>query len=284
VVAAIQRALKNIAAHGDTDIFPFPFERYLIMEDRDTCEELLTAVHRDFETSLATHPPLTIEALSPVGYNGFRRATLIEPFWNAYYLALVISIAADIEKVRIPLAEESVFSYRFKWDEASDSLFSNSTWNDYRRNALERSKSAEFVVLADIADFYPRVNHHRLENALGRLNLRSDIPSRILKLLTIFSETESYGLPVGGPASRTLAELALNDTDRHLQSRNVAFCRYADDYTLFCDSKSAAYKLLVLLSEKLANDGLSLQKQKSRILTAAEFAEIHSCPKQVSGE
>ena len=82
MVAARQRALKNIAAHGDTDIFPFPFERYLIMEDRDACEELLTAVHRDFETSLATDPPLTIEALSPVGYNGFRRATLIEPFWK----------------------------------------------------------------------------------------------------------------------------------------------------------------------------------------------------------
>lgn len=275
MVTAIQRALKNIAAHGDTDIFPFPFERYLIMEDRDACEGLLTAVHRDFEASLASHPPLTIEALSPVGYSGFRRATLIEPFWNAYYLALVISIAADIEKVRVPLAEESVFSYRFKWDDASGTLFSNSTWNDYRRKALDQSKSAEFVVLADIADFYPRVNHHRLENALGRLNLKSDIPSRILKLLTIFSETESYGLPVGGPASRTLAELALNDTDRHLQSRNVAFCRYADDYTLFCDSKSAAYKLLVLLSEKLANDGLSLQKHKSRILTAAEFAEIN---------
>ena len=32
MVAAIQRALKNIAAHGDTDIFPFPFERYLIMD------------------------------------------------------------------------------------------------------------------------------------------------------------------------------------------------------------------------------------------------------------
>ena len=37
MVTAIQRALKNIAAHGDTDIFPFPFERYLITEDPDAC-------------------------------------------------------------------------------------------------------------------------------------------------------------------------------------------------------------------------------------------------------
>jgi hypothetical protein len=218
---------------------------------------------------------LTIEALSPVGYNGFRRATLIEPFWNAYHLALVVSIADDIERVRIPLTEESVFSYRFAWDDTSDSLFANSTWNDYRRKALENSRSAEFVVLTDIADFYPRVNHHRLENALARLRLGSDVPSRILRLLGIFSETVSCGLPVGGPASRMLAELALNGTDQHLRSRNVSFCRYADDYTLFCDSKSTAYRLLVLLSEKLDNDGLSLQKQKTRILTTAEFAEIN---------
>ena len=100
VVTAIQRALKNIAAHGDTDIFPFPFERYLITEDPDACEGILTAVHRDFEEALASHPPPTIEALSPVGYNGFRRATLIEPFWNAYYLLVVAALRRSHETCR----------------------------------------------------------------------------------------------------------------------------------------------------------------------------------------
>ena len=135
------------------------------------------------------------------------------------------------------------------------------------------AKQHEFVVLTDIADFYPRIYHHRVENALRRLPSPGDNPARLLQLLTHFSKTASYGLPVGGPASRILAELALNDADRQLARRKYNFCRYADDYSLFCNSKSDAYRGLVLLSEKLANEGLALQKSKTRILTSKEFLE-----------
>lgn len=232
-------------------------------------------IHANFDTCLNTSPPTTIEMLSQVGYTGFRRATLIEPFWNAYYLALVIGLADQIESKRIPTAEKIVFSYRWQWDSDASTLFARTTWNDYRREALSQSKKVQFVVQTDIADFYPRVNHHRLENALLRLPSAGDIPKRILTLLGIFSHTASYGLPIGGPASRILAELALADSDQHLWRSGVRFCRYADDYTLFCDSKSNAYSLIVFLSEKLAIEGLSLQKQKTRILTAEEFAEVN---------
>lgn len=272
---AIPRAIRNIAAHGDTDIFPFPFERLLMSERQQDCIQILEKLHADFEGALKRFPPTTIESLSQIGYTSFRRATLIEPFWNAYYLASVISLAKQIEQARIPVADKTVFSYRFHWDKKSDILFRESTWNDYRKESLARSRDSEFVLQTDVADFYLRINHHRLENALQRATSNPEITRRILKLLSIFSETDSYGLPVGGPASRLLAELALNDTDQHLRRRGIGFCRYADDYTFFCDSKSSAYKLIVLLSEKLANDGLSLQKHKTRILTREEFAEVN---------
>jgi hypothetical protein len=271
----ISKALRNIAAHGDTDIFPFPFERSLFQEKADVCADYLLDIDNNFEASLAQAPPLTIEMLSQVGYTAFRRATLIEPFWNAYFLALVISLADLIEAQRIPIGEKKIFSYRFSWDDARSSLFSDSTWRDYRQEALFQSKRFDFVLQTDIADFYPRVNHHRLENALNRLGTQSNAPSRILKLLSIFSETASYGLPIGGPASRILAELALNDCDQHLRNRSIAFCRYADDYSIFCNSKAEAYSLIVMLSNKLANDGLSLQRQKTRILSAQEFADMN---------
>jgi hypothetical protein len=96
-----------------------------------------------------------------------------------------------------------------------------------------------------------------------------------MKILSKFSGTISYGLPVGGPASRILAELALNHRDKHLKSKGVVFCRYADDYTIFCESESDAYKKLILLSEKLSNDQLGLQKDKTKIMTSEEFKEIH---------
>ncbi|MGD0469972.1 MAG: RNA-directed DNA polymerase [Terriglobales bacterium] len=271
----IIRALRNIGSHGDTDVFPFPFERSLFQERLDACVDHVKDIDEHFEARLADSPPLTIEMLSQVGYTGFRRATLIEPFWNAYYLALVISIADRVESQRIPEGENTVFSYRYGWDDTRSSLFTESTWNNYRRESLLQSKKFDFVLQTDIADFYPRINHHRLENALKRLGVSSDAPNRLIKLLSIFSETASYGLPIGGPASRILAELALNDCDQHLRNRGIRFCRYADDYCIFCDSRSAAYSLIVMLSNKLANDGLSLQKQKTRILATEEFADIN---------
>ena len=82
---------------------------------------------------------------------------------------------------------------------------------------------------------------------MKRVEDTSDTPNRIKTLLSKFSGTISYGLPVGGPASRILSELALNQTDRHLKARKIEFCRYADDYTIFCDNQSDGYKIFIVV-------------------------------------
>jgi len=79
-------------------------------------------------------------------------------------------------------------------------------------------------VQTDISDFYPRIYHHRIENALQRLPGVGDQPKRVMDLLKQFSQNVSYGLPVGGPASRILAELSLDGVDKLLIRRGVRFC------------------------------------------------------------
>ncbi|WP_445457589.1 RNA-directed DNA polymerase [Flavobacterium sp. HNIBRBA15423] len=270
-----KKALTNIIKHGDTDIFPFPFERYLFEEKFDETLNILEKFHSNLENAISESPPLTLVKLSPVGYYGFRQATMIEPFWNAYFLGLIISLAEKIEKTRIKEDDKKVFSYRYEWNDEKGSLFKDTTWISYKKQCIEYSKDFDVVLQTDISNFYPRINHHKLENELKRVEPNTDIPKRIIKLLSVFSGTISYGLPVGGPASRILAELALNHTDFHLKSRGIVFCRYADDYTIFCNSESEAYKILVLLSEKLANDQLGLQKGKTKIMSSLEYREIH---------
>ncbi|MCZ7611907.1 MAG: hypothetical protein M5U17_17335 [Ignavibacterium sp.] len=88
-----KKALANIVRHGDTDIFPFPFERYLFEQKLEETLDILETYHKNIEDAIALSPPLTIVELSQVGYYGFRQATLIEPFRNACFLGLVISIA-----------------------------------------------------------------------------------------------------------------------------------------------------------------------------------------------
>lgn len=271
---AIDRALRNVASHGDTDIFPYPFENHLFFDKRPEAAAILKDLHNNFDSYLSAHPPDTIPALTQVGYTGFRWATLIEPFWNAYYLALVISVSDELEKARLPIGDNRVFSYRVSWSDAKSTLFGDSSWLDFRKHTLEESKKSNYVVTTDIADFYPRIYHHSIENALLRLPDSKDVPYRIRKLLPAFSRGPSYGLPIGGPASRMLSELVLSSADLHLDRRKIRFSRYADDYCLFCQDRSEAYGQLVLLSEKLFNEGLVLQKNKTRIYTAAEFREL----------
>jgi len=271
---AIKASLRNISKHGDTDIFPLPFETHVFFDRLDDCCNLLMQLHRDFDNYLVSYPPFTLVTLTQVGYTGFRWATQIEPFWNAYYLALVTSLADQIEAKRIPEDDKTVFSYRYDWNDDEAKLFNDSNWYDYKLRSLELSRDATFVVLTDISDFYPRIYHHRIENALRRLDCPGDFPARIMRLLSNFANNVSYGLPIGGPASRILAELALIPVDEHLFRRRISFCRYADDYSIFCKSKSEAYKALVLLSEKLFNEGLVLQKNKTRIILAEEFREM----------
>ena len=272
---AIRRALKNIVAFGDTDVFPYPFERYLFDDKQKECAALLDQRSKQFEEELASHPPINVETLAQVGYTGFRRVTLIEPLWNAYYLALVISVADEIEAARPAISEERVFSYRYGWSQAQQSLFKDVTWIDYRKQAVSLSRNHKFVIITDIADHYDRVNHHRLENSLNRVcgGARS---KQVMRLLQRFSRTRSYGLPVGGPASRLLAELSLVDVDLGLSAAGIDFVRYADDYTMFANSKPDAYKALVELSDSLAVEGLSLQKHKTRIVSASEFQQMSS--------
>jgi len=235
---------------------------------------LLKDVHKDFDGSLSRYPPAHEGALAPVNYTGFRWATQIDPLWNLYFLALVLSIAEDVELARLPIATKRVFSYRVHWDEETADIFDDeSNWRGFMECSLEHAKRFKFVVVCDISEFYPRLGHHRLENALLQLGTAGNTHFRIMSFLKNFSNTNSFGLPVGGPAARVLSELVLNQIDRLLELEGVTFCRFADDFHIFCDTNEEAYARLIFLSEKLLRtQGLQLQKSKTRIMSSAEFA------------
>lgn len=270
---AFRLAVANVSSFGDTDVFPSVLDRFPCQDDPDAVVAVLEEVHRTFDQYLASQPPENIDTLAPLGYTSFRWATQIDPLWNLYYLSLVLSIGETIESKRLPLSEKSVFSYRFKPDTKTGHLFDDCTWRHYKRCALEKSKGFQFVLVADVADFYPRVAHHRLDNELIRLRITTDEPRRIKALLSKFSQTRSYGLPVGGPASRILAELALSPIDLYLNRKGIQFCRYVDDFHIFAVTKQQAFNHLAFLSQILFNEGLSLQKNKTHILTSQELRD-----------
>jgi len=281
---ALKLAVKNIASYGDTDIFPFPTENHIFYDKPEEICAVLREIDRDFEGSLVQMPVLTSKELATVGYNGFRQGTQIDPIWNVYLLALVATIGEDIEARRVP--PSIVFSYRYRPDHDSGTFFDKAVgWPQFQAAARSEAEKHAYILRCDISDFYPRIYHHRLENALKRATEKSDVVNRIRDLVSAIAAGPSYGLPVGGPAARLLSELLLNSVDRLLIAEGIKFIRFVDDYIVFAESRESSHSALIRLSELLlTNEGLSLQKTKTRILTASEFLATSDFAEPPNGE
>jgi len=269
--SAAKLAVNNIIKFGDTDIFPFPFENHIFFDLGEEITNLIVEYDNNFDQYLNSYPPTNVSSLIPVSSTGFRWGTQLDPIWNAHFLASVLSISEKIEASRLP--KDSVYSYRVKKNKKSYEIFdSDLGWVQFMKASIELSEVYEFVTSCDVSEFYPRINHHRLENALKHVAGDTPYPYRIMSFLSNFSNTNSYGLPIGGPAARILSELTINQIDKLLLSSGVKFVRFADDFHLFTKSREEAYRALVFLSEKLyVNQGLTLQKSKTRIMSSAEF-------------
>lgn len=263
-------AIANIAGLGDTDVFPLPIENHVLFDMKKEAVDLLMEMAKDLTNQLILTPPINYSALAPVGYEGFRWATQIDPIWNAYMLGLTLSLAADIEAKRAP--SNVVFSHRYAPD--GEHLFHRTGWREFQAESERLAGQHKYVVSVDIADFYGRIYHHRIENVLRYVDPDGQRTSQIINLLKTFSDGVSYGLPVGGPASRILSELLLNEADSLLaaMSPTLSYTRYADDYRFFVDSHDEAYRAIGFLSDRLRrNEGLSLQRSKTRIMTSSEY-------------
>jgi hypothetical protein len=230
-------ALRNVVEHGDTDIFPFPIENHILHDKCKEVSDLLRKARSYFSKCFAQYPPSHINTLAPVSLTGFRSATQQDPFWNVFLLGSSLSIAPQIDAARIPPDKKIIFSYRYNESLSDGKLFRDDIgWSDFIRHSVSMAERFKYVVVCDIADCYQRISHHRLDNALEQLAGHEPARSHIMKVMKHFSNTKSYGLPVGGPAARMLVELVLNLTDQILLSHQVQFCRYADDYHIFVDS------------------------------------------------
>lgn len=270
---AAKIAVENLIKHGDTDIFPRPFEGHAVFDKPEEFIDLVCKYDENFDDYLARYPPSNTNALIPVSYYGFRWATQIDPIWNAHFLSCVIALSKQAEAARIRKDAECVFSYRYQPDKKSGDLFDRDfSWHAFMMKSLQHCEDFEFVTTCDISEFYPRLGHHRLENALLQIAGDSGYPKKIMAFLSNFSNTRSFGLPIGGPAARILSELTINQIDRLLLGNRIPFTRFADDFHLFANSREDAYRQTIFLSEKLfENQGLSLQKSKTRIMTTSEF-------------
>jgi len=276
--AAIDMAIDNIIKEGITDveIFGRPFELSMIKENfRD---QVIQAVKQSLK-----HNNIKSLRVSPIGQVlfpkkelfDFRKCAHIQPLDEIKYLSLVLVLADKIEQMRINKSKNVVFSYRLF--PSKGYLFDTSyNFTSFREHVSKcsKKKSVNIVVSCDIANFYDRLNIHRLECILASSDKTDKkIISQINELLLFWSNRDSYGIPVGSNASRILAEAALIEVDNYLQSKKISFCRFVDDYRIFAKDSATAHHWLSLLVDKLSKEGLFINTSKTEIKDVSGYAE-----------
>lgn len=276
---ACYRAIKNILYEGTTDVelFNRPFEiNYLKKEEvkKELCDLICPAIREIKFSKLKVHK-LGHVLVPKKNLSDYRKCALIDVYDEIVYLTLVLSIASNIEKMRINKDKSKIFSYRFINDKNSIKLFDNEyNYTSFRKATLDKSKSPDYnvVVECDISNFYDRVNIHRIESILrSNAKIDEDIVTLINELLLYWANRDSYGLPVGSNASRILAEVALIEVDNYLISKGIEFCRFVDDYRIFAKNAFEAHSSLALLTLKLSKEGIFLNTQKTKIKDISNY-------------
>ena len=128
-----------------------------------------------------------------------------------------------------------------------------------------------FVVDADLQSYFDTIPHERLMARVeekvsdGRLLdlIRGWLKADILKGLETWTPTG--GTPQGGVLSPLLANIYLDPLDRLMASQGYRMVRYADDFVILTRSRAEADTALALVAAWVAENGLTLHPEKTRV-------------------
>jgi hypothetical protein len=267
-------ALQHVCLDGDTDIFPNAFEFAAIA---DRWDDVKTSIKEADILEWKVRPAR--RCLVPKHRFGFRISTQLDPLDCLVFTALVHEVGHRLEATRVPTASNIVHSYRFSPDADGHMFSGDFTFRSFQQASHDAADAADIthVVIADVADFFPRLYTHRIDNALdAALGVGHMHAKAIKELISHWAGTYSYGIPVGTAASRLIAEITIADVDQLLLSEGVQYVRYSDDFRIFCRSEAEGYKFLTLIARTLfENHGLTLQQNKTKIIPKDDFRRIY---------
>jgi RNA-directed DNA polymerase len=129
-----------------------------------------------------------------------------------------------------------------------------------------------WVVDADLKSYFDTIPHDKL---LACLKTKiSD--SRVLTLIERFLKagildgmqqwSPAAGAPQGAVLSPLLSNIYLDPLDHLMAERGFEMVRYADDFVILCRTREEAEAALALVQQSVAEAGLTLHPQKTRIV------------------
>jgi len=161
-----------------------------------------------------------------------------------------------------PVFDEASFGYRR----------GRSTKDAMRKIWCELGQGNEWVVDADLKDFFGSADHDKL---MELLNQRV-ADGRVLNLLESFMKVgysqdkqihqTERGVPQGGVISPLISNVLLTPFDREMRRKGYRLTRFADDWLVTCRTRAEAQAALKFASKVLEKLGVVLHRDKTRIV------------------
>jgi group II intron reverse transcriptase/maturase len=167
-----------------------------------------------------------------------------------------------LEPICEPVCDDASFGYR-KGRSTKDAL---------RKVWTELDAGAEWILDADLQDFFGSVDHEKLLTLVAQRV--SD--GRVLRLLRgmlragVLADGQrlptEQGTPQGGIISPLLSNILLTPFDRERRRRGYRLTRYADDWVVTCHTPAEAQRALAEATVLLKTLGVTLNADKTRIV------------------
>lgn len=167
-----------------------------------------------------------------------------------------------LEPIFEPVFDEASFGYR-RGRSAHDAL--RKVWKEIK-------SGSEWIVDADLKDFFGSVEHEKLLMLVARQIADGRVLRLIEAMLKAGSDNKGHvlpterGTPQGGVVSPLLSNILLTPFDREMRHKGYQLTRYADDWVVTCQSPAEARAALKAARTILTALGVQLHPQKTRIV------------------
>src|SRR6201990_460598 len=167
-----------------------------------------------------------------------------------------------LEPIFEPIFDDASFGYR-RGRSPKDAL---------RKVWKEIQSGSEWIVDADLRDFFGSVDHEKLLTLVAQ----RVADGRVLHLIEAMLKAGSYGkgrlfptergTPQGGVASPLLSNILLTPFDREMRHKGYQLTRDADDWVVTCKSAAEARAAIDAAGRILKQLGVDLHPQKTRVV------------------
>src|SRR4051794_13395559 len=222
-------------------------------------DQQLDRLHRELKDDTYQPQPVRQVQIPNAGKPGEFRTLGVPTIYDRVCQQALLN---RLEPIFEPVFDEANFGYRR----------GRSTKDAMRKVWKEIQSGREWIVDADLKDFFGSVDHAKLLTLI----VQRIADGRVLRLIEAMLKAGSYGqgrlfpsergTPQGSVVSPLLSNILLTPFDQEMRSKGFQLTRFADDWVITCHSEAEAHAAIAAALRILKELGVELHPQKTRVV------------------